>query len=59
MKTRNSEVLRSFVDFCEANPSLRFWQALLAWSELPCICACETPAGDNAQDTFHWEGRNK
>lgn len=29
--TRNSEVLEDFRRFCEANPSLRFWQALKAW----------------------------
>lgn len=30
--TRNSEVLKSFVAYCEANPDMRFWQALLNWS---------------------------
>lgn len=30
-ETRNSEQLKSFVDFCEKNPDLRFWQALANW----------------------------
>ena len=31
MKSRNETTLQDFVDFCRANPSLRFWQALAAW----------------------------
>lgn len=34
---RNAETLASFVAYCEANPSQRFWQALLNWSKMPYI----------------------
>jgi hypothetical protein len=30
--TKNSKVLESFVNYCEAHPEERFWQALRNWS---------------------------
>jgi len=72
MKTRNSEVLASFVAYCNANPSLRFWQALLNWSGLPFILISDKPVHEvNAcirdpfaprvpclTDPYNYEGRN-
>lgn len=69
-KTRNSEVLDSFVKYCEANPDLRFWQALLNWSGLSYIVHLGAPAAwvkcvdENGkqvlvQDTYYWEGKNE
>ena len=42
--TRNSEVLASFVAYCTAHPSERFWQALLNWSGLNYITHTAFPA---------------
>jgi hypothetical protein len=70
-KTRNSEVLASFVAYCQANPGLRFWQALLNWSKVGFILASnysplyieatQVPDGDTVKltDTYYWEGRNR
>lgn len=69
MKTRNSETLNSFVAYCDAHPSERFWQALLNWSGLPYILMSTAPGPDvqqqldgpgcaHVRDTFYWEGRN-
>lgn len=60
MSTRNSEVLASFVAYCEANPELRFWQALRNWSEWSFILvSSETNHADDPdiKDTFYWEGK--
>ena len=67
--TRNSKTLDSFVAYCESNPQLRFWQALLNWSGLPFIVKFGTApvyvkAVDESgqqveiEDTYNWEGRN-
>jgi hypothetical protein len=60
MKTRNSEVLKAFVAYCEANPSQRFWQALLNFSGLPFILISNCPdpintAGSEIVDPYNWE----
>ena len=66
--TRNGHVLMSFVDYCTAHPSERFWQALLNWSGLNYITHTAFPAamvnehanyqGKRCEDTYYWEGRN-
>jgi hypothetical protein len=33
LSNRNSQVLASFVQYCEEHPHERFWQALRNWSE--------------------------
>ena len=58
-QTRNSEVLADFVAYCQANPTMRFWQALRNWSGYHNIIA-ETILPDSSRslkDTFHWEGK--
>jgi hypothetical protein len=64
---RNSEVLKSFVEYCEANPDLRFWQALRNWSDYNFIYASNRlyppllgmpDTNDPIIDTFYWEGRS-
>jgi hypothetical protein len=52
--TRNSEVLKSFTEYCLAHPDDRFWQALRNWSTFPFIFAGDP---DDNHDTFYWEGR--
>jgi len=61
--TRNSEVLASFVAYCTAHPSERFYQALLNWSGVPYILVSASPAFAVTKDTvlvdpYNWEGRN-
>ena len=68
--TRNSEVLASFVAYCAAHQSQRFWQALLNWSGLPFIFVSDAPTYDlknpshdgidaaTIVDPYYWEGRN-
>jgi hypothetical protein len=62
--SQNSEVLRSFVAYCYANPSQRFWQALRNWSGAAFILYVEN-RGYQAQssivvtnhDTYYREGK--
>ena len=59
-ETRNSKVLRSFVKYCEKNPSERFWQALRDWDESPFILRAsgldsETGKFSGEEDTFYEE----
>jgi len=42
--THNSAVLASFVAYCKANPSQRFWQALYNWSGVPYVLVSNAPA---------------
>lgn len=65
---RSAETLDSFIEYCEAHPQERFWQALRNWSGYPFILASNEPPfnfpGDWKEgkqdlplDTFYWEGR--
>jgi hypothetical protein len=66
-KSNNSDTLKSFTHFCEKHPSMRFWQALLSWSNAEFILAVglvghtRYKAQDEIQifnhDTFYWNGR--
>ena len=59
-KTRNSEVLKSFVEYCKEWPELRFWQALRNWSGYAFIYASDGMVGqEGTADTFYWEGKHK
>lgn len=58
-RAKNRLVLMSFVNYCAANPELRFWQALAGWSGF-CIFAGHDPEYTlqhaPVKDTFHWIG---
>jgi len=63
--TRNSELLTSFVVYCEAHPDERFWQALRNWCGYPFVLVCKTLKGSyvsrvegDCEDTFYWEGKD-
>jgi len=56
MKTRNSETLEDFVEYCKDNPEQRFWQALRNWAEVPFILIGD---GEDTEDTFYREGKNE
>jgi hypothetical protein len=60
--TRNSRVLASFVVYCQANPELRFWQALRNWSKYAFIYASNSTEAMHkglVEDTFYWEGMTR
>lgn len=60
--SRNSETLASFVAYCEANPTMRFWQALRNWSGRNFVYVSDNlilAGGRHQVDTFYWEGRDK
>jgi len=54
--TQNSELLKSFADYCKAHPKQRFWQALRNWSGWEFIYAGKTNSdGDiDIDNTFYW-----
>jgi len=58
-ENRNEKTLASFVEYCRANPSLRFWQALRNWAGVNFIFAGGSHLDlDDVRDTFYWEGRD-
>ncbi len=57
MSTRNEEQLESFTRFCRANPDLRFYQALRAWSGYGAVFVADDADGAGLRNTFYWEGR--
>jgi len=59
MKTRNSEVLGSFVLYCQEHPKERFWQALRNWSGFAFILASHSGYFHSLKDTFYWEGKGE
>ena len=54
-KTRNSEILKSFVEYCKSHPQERFWQALRNWAGVGFVSISN--GVDNMQDTFYREGK--
>lgn len=67
MKTRNSDLLQSFVAYCEAHPNERFWQALRNWCGWSYVLVARPGGADHGSDvvieemadTFHWEENRK
>lgn len=54
------KLAEEFLQFCKKNPQMRFWQALLAWSELGYIVHMPSISRPTMwEDTFFWQGRNK
>lgn len=59
MPNRNSEALRSFIDYCVDHPAERFWQALRNWSGYHLVLVSndhDVDADPRTMDTFFWEG---
>lgn len=55
---KNSELLKSFVAYCEAHPNERFWQALRNWCGWSFVWVSEysnLDAEPILTDTFYWE----
>jgi hypothetical protein len=57
LKTRNSELLESFMDYCLSHPEQRFWQALRNWSGWSFVFVGNMGEDGlvHPVDTFHWE----
>jgi hypothetical protein len=54
--SKNAELLKSFVLYCEERPELRFWQALCNWAGVSFVHI--TPLGsDQPRDTFYFENK--
>lgn len=51
---KSGPLLSDFTEYCRENPSLRFWQALLAWSGFEFL---RGEIGEMRQDTFYMEDR--
>jgi hypothetical protein len=59
MVNKNSNLLKSFIKYCEKHPEERFWQALRNWAGVAFIYASCVPEGRGGmEDTFYWE-KNK
>jgi len=61
---KNEATLKSFVEFCQANPQLRFWQALRSWCGKPFVLVAQdrnlmNGEVEGVEDTFYWEGINE
>lgn len=63
---KNVKLLRSFVEYCTANPDMRFWQALRNWSKYNFVYGSHCrKAGENGgwhkhedeclEDTYYFE----
>ena len=55
--SRNEKTLAAFTAYCKARPTLRFWQALVAWSGFNFVWV-GYEADTITFDTFNFEGRN-
>ncbi len=55
-KSKNFDLLSSFMDYCQLHPNQRFWQALRNWSGWAFISASsEVPEyAGGYNDTFYW-----
>jgi hypothetical protein len=57
-----NNTLKSFVEFCEIHPDLRFWQALASWSGNNFIYISQKNVAQETQnndliDTYYFEGK--
>jgi hypothetical protein len=75
IKSKNSEILASFAEYCEEHPDERFWQALFNWARVGYILLSDKPAyavqeqldvasnffADDLKvdDPYNWEGKGK
>lgn len=62
MENKNSILLKDFVRYCEKNPDLRFWQALVNWSGFHFIYGSKEHFVRNDEkliDTYYIEGKNE
>lgn len=57
MNTSSSDLLKSFISYCEAHPNERFWQALRNWCGWGFVFVGNMGADGYVRpvDTFYWE----
>jgi len=56
MESKNTDLLKSFTDYCLEHPQERFWQALRNWAKVGFIYTSEAAsATDKLHDTFYDE----
>lgn len=55
---KNEKLLKSFTEYCNKNPELRFWQALRNWCGWNFIYVTRNII-DDGEDTFYWEDNKK
>lgn len=53
-ESKNLKLREEFNQFCAENPSLRFWQALRAWSKADKILY---ELEGEQRDTYYWNGK--
>jgi len=65
LKSKNETLLKDFIKYCEANPEMRFWQALRNWAKLESLIAAVFKFNRKGEvqllswrDTFYWEEKN-
>lgn len=61
-----NKTLQSFIDYADAHPEQRFWQALANWANVNYILIAknsswyyDTDQQSNLTDTFYFKGKNK
>ena len=61
MRSRNNIILKKFIKYCEANPSLRFWQALRNFSGVNFLWVSNGRDVDGGEfrDTYYFEKLTK
>lgn len=55
---KNEKLLKSFTEYCNKNPELRFWQALRNWCGWAFVNVSKNISEDSL-DTFYWEDNQK
>ena len=58
-EVRGQDVKQSFLEYLNAHPSERFWQAVRNWSGLCYIYAADSFDKLNIRDTFYWEEKDQ
>lgn len=62
--SENQKLLDEFADYCAANPTMRFWQALRNWSGqsfiyvLPVGSQFDGSIDSELLDTFYWRDKD-
>lgn len=50
---KDQAIKEAFIKYLEENPSMRFFQALTNFTQLPYIGTAQTPSGEGFRDLWH------